>query len=224
MPPAARPVPVRVQPATLVVAARTEQERNATGIFNGVHNNDPPKAHPFDFFVRELLTDETGQLGVGLRELAIVGLGANLLRGPIVASKEHHALENGDFGRYAAGRLEVRRAEEYLGVVTHTEALVFQTIDPFLTGYAVGSDREVDDTSFFPPGGGELDRSNVWHERLPELTTKLPLITVPFLHVLIHEIGKLREDCRMKFALDSWGYLEGCSTFRHGLLLSFLLA
>src|SRR3989344_4705001 len=50
----------------------------------------------------ELLTDEAGQFGVRLRKLALVGLGANLLRDPVVVLAEH-ALENGDFGRRAVG-------------------------------------------------------------------------------------------------------------------------
>jgi len=148
MPPVVRPDVVRVEPATSVVTVRAQQVRIAVGVVDGfVHGNDVPQPHRFDLLVRELLTDEAGQFGVRLRELALGGLGANLLRAP-VAFLEEHALENGDFGRHAVGRFEVRRTEHLLGVVSDAET---QTLDPVLAGRAVGSDAEVDDAVFFAP-------------------------------------------------------------------------
>ncbi len=151
IPPVARPVVVRVEPATTAATARAQQVRIADGVVVGfVHSNDVPQTHRFDLLVRELLTDETGQFGVRLRELALVGLGANLLRDPVVVLHEH-TLENGDFGRHTVGRLEVRRTEHLLGIVSDAETVAFQTLDPVLAGRAVGGDAEVDDAVFLTP-------------------------------------------------------------------------
>ncbi len=146
-----RPAVIRVEPATTAATVRAQQARIAVGVVDGfVHGNDPDQTHGFDLLVRELLTDEAGQFGVRLRKLALVGLGANLLRDPVVVLEEH-ALENRDFGRHAVGRLEVRRAEHLLGVVCDTETVAFQTLDPVLAGRAVGGDAEVDDAVFLTP-------------------------------------------------------------------------
>ena len=156
IPPVVRPVVVRAEPATTVVTARAQQARTAAGVVDGlVHGNDVPQTHRFDLLVRELLTDEAGQFGVRLRKLALVGLGANLLRDPVVVLEEH-ALENGDFGRHAIGRLEVRRTEHLFGVVSDTETVAFQTLDPVLAGRAVAGDREVDDAIFLAPRTGRF--------------------------------------------------------------------
>ena len=76
-----------------------------------------------------------------------MGLGANLLRDPAVVLEEH-ALQNGDFGRHATRRLEIRRTEHLLGVVTHAKAFAG---DPILTGHAVARHRDVADTVFLAP-------------------------------------------------------------------------
>ena len=137
IPPVERLPAERVEPATIVGTVRAQQERIAVGVVDGfVHGNDVPQTHLLDLLVRELLTDEAGQFGVRLRELALVGLGADLLRDPVVVLEEH-ALENGDFGRHAVGRLEVRRTEHLLGVVSDAETVAFQTLDPVLAGRAV---------------------------------------------------------------------------------------
>ena len=81
------------------------------------------------------------------------GLGADLLRDPVVVLEEP-ALEDGDFGRHAVGRLEVRRTEHLLGVVAHAEALALESGDPVLAGRAVAGDREVDDAVFLVPRMG----------------------------------------------------------------------
>ena len=151
IPPVVRPAAARVEPATNAVTVRVEQERIAVGIVDGfMHGNDVPQTHHFDLLVREFLTDEASQFGFRHAELALVGLGANLLRDPVVVLEEH-ALENGDFGRHAARRLEVRRTEHLLGVVSDAETVTFQTLDPVLAGRAVGGDREVDDAVFLAP-------------------------------------------------------------------------
>ncbi|TSC69125.1 MAG: hypothetical protein G01um101456_324 [Parcubacteria group bacterium Gr01-1014_56] len=152
-PPVARPAVARVEPATIVATVRAQQVRIAVGVVDGfVHGNDVPQTHGFDLLVRELLTDEAGQFGVRLREVSARGLGANLLRDPIVVLEEH-ALENGDFGRHAVGRLEVLRTKHLLGVVAHAEALALEPGDPVLAGRAVAGDREVDDAVFLAPQG-----------------------------------------------------------------------
>lgn len=149
--PAARPAVARVEPATNAAKARAKQVRIAVGVVDGfVHGNDVPQTHRFDLLIRELLTDEAGQFGVRLGQLALVSLGADLLRDPVVVLEEH-ALENGDFGRHAARRLEVRRTEHLLGIVSDAETVAFQTLDPVLAGRAVGGDAEVDDAVFLTP-------------------------------------------------------------------------
>ena len=162
IPPAVRPVVVRVEPATIVVTARAQQARIAAGVVDRlVHGNDPDQPHGFDLLVRELLTDEAGQFGVRLRELALVGrsasfrISANLLRDPVVVLEEH-ALENSGFGRHAVGRLEVRRTEHLLGVVSDAETVAFKALDPVFAGRAVGGDAEVDDAVFLAPRTGRF--------------------------------------------------------------------
>src|SRR3989344_8425226 len=138
------------------MAVRTEKVRATDRVVDGfVHGNDPDQPHGFDLLVRELLTDEAGQFGVRYDELALVGLGANLLRGPALVLEEH-ALENSDFGRHAVGRLEVRRTEHLLGVVSDAEAFAPEPGDPALAGRAVGCDREVDNAVFLAPRTGRL--------------------------------------------------------------------
>ena len=145
MPPAARPAVVRVEPATNGVTARVQQARTAAGNVDGfVHGNDVPQTHLLDFLIRELLTDEAGELGVRLLKLPLVGLGADFLR-DAVGVKEELALQNGDFGRHAARRLEIWRTEHLLGVVTHAEAFALESGNPVLAGRSVGGDAEVDD-------------------------------------------------------------------------------
>lgn len=151
IPPVARPAAVRAEPGTIVETERVQQARNAVGVVDGfVHDKDVPQTHGFDLLVRELLTDKTSQFGVRLQQLALVGLGENLLRDPVVVLEEH-ALENGDFGRHATRRLEVRRTEHLLGAVCDAETVAFQTLDPVLAGRAVAGDREVDDAIFIAP-------------------------------------------------------------------------
>jgi len=151
IPPEARPADPRAEPATTVVTARDQQVRIAVGVVDGfVHYDDPPDTHGFDLLVRELLANETGQLDVRLGQLALVGFGTDLLRDPVVVLEEH-ALENGDFGRHATRRLEVRRTKYLIGVVADAETVAFQTLDPVLASRAVGCDAEVDDAVFLAP-------------------------------------------------------------------------
>lgn len=155
-PPVARPAVVRAEPATTAATVRAQQVRTAAGVVDGfVKGNDVPQTHLLDFLVRELLTDEAGQFGVRLGQLALIGLGTDLLRGPVVVLEEH-ALENGDFGRHATRRLEVQRTEHLLGVVTHAQALAFEPGDPVLAGRAVRGDREVDDAVLLAPRTGRF--------------------------------------------------------------------
>lgn len=150
-PPVVRPVVARVEPVTIVATVREQQARTAVGVVDGfVHGNDVPQTHGFDLLVRELQADEASEFWFRLAELALVSLGANLLRDPVVVLEEH-ALENGDFGRHAVGRLEGRRSEHLFGIVSDAETVAFQTLDPVLACRAVGGDREVDDAVFLAP-------------------------------------------------------------------------
>ncbi len=151
IPPAARPAVVRAEPATIAATVRAQQARIAAGVVDGfVHDNDPDQTHLLDLLIRELLTDEASELGVRLGELALVGLGVDILRDPVVVL-EGHALENRDFGRHAARRLEVRGTEHLIGVVAHAEFFAFEPGDPVLAGRTVAGDREVDDAVFLVP-------------------------------------------------------------------------
>lgn len=151
MTPVVRLVVARAQPATNAVPVRAEQARIAVGILDRfVHGNDPPETHRFDLLVREVLADKAGDLGVGLRQFTLVGLGTNLFHDPIVVLEEH-ALEDGDLGGDTGGRLEIRRAEHAFGVVAQTEALALETLDPLGTSRAVGRNAEVDDAVLFTP-------------------------------------------------------------------------
>ena len=151
IPPEARPADPRAEPATTVVTARDQQVRIAVGVVDGfVHYDDPPDTHGFDLLVRELLADEAGQLDVRLKQLALVGFGIDLLRDPVVVLEEH-APKNSDFGRHATRRLEVRRTEHLLGVVSDAETVAFQTLGPVLAGRAVAGDRKEDDVILFTP-------------------------------------------------------------------------
>lgn len=145
-PPAVRPITGCAKLHTITVQA--QQARTDTiGFFNAfVHDNNIPQTHRFDIIVRELLTDETGQFGVRLRELALGGLGVNLLRNPVVVLEET-APKNGDFGRHAVGRLEVCREEHLLGVVSNA----FESGDPVLAGRSVAGNRKVNDAIFLAP-------------------------------------------------------------------------
>ena len=164
IPPVVRPVVVRVEPATIVVTVRVQQDRTADRL---VHGNDTDQPYGFDLLVREVFPDETGYFRVRRGQLALVGLGANLLRDPVVVLEEH-ALENGDFGRHVVGRLEVRRTEHLLGVVSDAETVAFQTLDPVLAGRTVGRDAEVDDTVFLTPRTDRFgNREFVTHDFSP---------------------------------------------------------
>ena len=151
IPPAVRPAVVRAEPATNAVTVHVQQDRIAGGVVDGfAHDNDTDQTHLLDLLIRELLADEAGQFGVRLGELALVGLGVDILRDPVLVL-EGHALENRDFGRHAARRLEVRRTEHLLGVLAHAEFFAFESGDPVLAGRTVASDREVDDAVFLVP-------------------------------------------------------------------------
>ena len=162
-PPVVRPAAACAEPATTAVTVRAQQVRTAVGIVDGfVHGNDVPKTHRFDLLVRELQTDEAGQFGVRYDELAQGALGTNLPRDSVVVLEEH-TLENGNFGRHATRRLEVRRTEHLLGIVIYAETIAFQTLDPVLAGRAVGGDAEVDDAVFLAPRkrvGSETESSS----------------------------------------------------------------
>ena len=150
-PPTGKLATIRTQPATIVASAHTEQARTAVGILDGfVHDNNPTETHRFDLLVRKVLTDEAGNLSVGLRQLAQSALGTNLLRNPIVVMEEP-ALEDGDLSGNTGGRLETPRTEHTFGVDAQMEAFAPEPFDPLRTGRAVGRDAEVDDAVFLAP-------------------------------------------------------------------------
>jgi len=141
----------REQPPATVIAVNVEEARIVIGILDGfVHGDDPDQTHGFDLLVRKHSTDEASHFGIRDGKLALVGLGTNVLRDPINVFEEH-TLEYSDFSRDTFRRLEVFRAEHAFGVITDSEAFLLEAVDPFGTGCAVGSDREVDDTILFAP-------------------------------------------------------------------------
>lgn len=151
VPLAVRPRVARVEPATAIVVVHAEHARSAVKALDGfVHDSYPPEAHYPKLLISELLADQASDFGIRLPELALFGLGANIIRDPVVVLEEP-ALENGDFSRHAGGRLEVRRTEYAICVVSHAETLALQARDPVLTGRAVALHREVDDTVFLAP-------------------------------------------------------------------------
>ncbi len=167
VPPAARLAVARAQPATTIVTVRVEQGRSATGILDGfVHGNDPPKTHRLDLLVRKHFTDKAGDFGVRGFELALGRECTNLLGDPIVIILEEHALEDGDFGRHARGRLEVLGPEHALGVISDAEAFLLEARDPFLAGRSIALDREVDDTVLLAPGTLEFGNRGFATEEL----------------------------------------------------------
>ena len=219
MPPEVRPAVVRVEPATIVVTVRVQQVRIAAGVVDGlVHGNDVPQTHRFDLLVRELLTDEAGQFGFRLPQLALVGLGADLLRDPVVVLEEH-ALENGDFGRHAIGRLEVRRTEHLLGVVSGAETIVFQTLDPVPTGRAVAGDREVDDAVFLAPRTGRFGNREFVAEK-----TQRHVVATELLDNGVELAGGKTGGCEfcahVRFPLIRGGTMACVVIARNGLVLS----
>ncbi len=116
-----------------------------------MHCSDPPETHSPDLHVREFLANEAGDLGVRSDEIAPVSFGTNLFRRDLVVGvAEERALEDSDFGRHAIGRLEVRRTEYLLDIVSDV-AVAFQTLNPVLAGRAVGGNREGNDVVFLAP-------------------------------------------------------------------------
>ena len=106
-PPAAGVVVRDVQPPAVAATTRAEQVRTAVGILDGrVHAHDPPETHRLELLVAELLADEAGDLGMGVRELAALGGGADLLGDPIAIVPEGTD-EHRDVVGDAVGRLEV---------------------------------------------------------------------------------------------------------------------
>ena len=157
-PPVLRPTAVPAEPVAFVTTVRPEQNRVDIGadIVPLMHHDDPQQMHRFYLAIREPLTDEASHFGVGLAELAPVGLLSNLARDPVAVLKEH-ALEDGHLGRHSAGRLEGVVTKHSLGVeAADAELLAFQARDPVLAGRAVARDREVDDAVFFAPGAGRF--------------------------------------------------------------------
>lgn len=143
---------VRVETATTKRRTHLQKKWPVVGVVNGfVHNNNTPQTHRFDILVRELLTDEAGRFCIRLRELVLVGLGANPRCGPVVVPEEATP-QNGEFGRHIARRNEVRRAEHLLRGVTHVEAFeLFGPVDPVLAGNTTGGNAEIDDAIFLAP-------------------------------------------------------------------------
>ncbi len=115
-----------------------------------MHGDDPDQAHRLDVLVREVFPDETGHFRVRRCQLALRSQVADVAGNTVVVLEEQ-ALEDGDFGRHAFRRLEVRRTKLAFGVVARTEALLFETLDPLGTSRAVGSDANVDDAVLFTP-------------------------------------------------------------------------
>ncbi len=149
-----RAVTVRAQPATAAIANGIEQAQEATGILDGlVHDGDTGQTHQLDLGVRELVTDQTRDLGVGLAELPTISLGADVLGGTVKIAVDH-ALDDGDVVGDALGGTKVPMAEQLLGVVADVVALLLEVSDPLGASAAVGGDAEVDHAVLLAPGAG----------------------------------------------------------------------
>jgi len=144
----------RVEPATNDVTARAEQE----AFDKFVYCDDPQQTHLFDLLIRELLTDKTGQFGIRLQEIALVGrlegfrVVTDILHGPVVVLEET-APENGDFDHGTGlGRLKVRASKHPPGIVFKVNAFAPEPCDPALAGRAVCGERgKIDDAIFLTP-------------------------------------------------------------------------
>ena len=69
-------VPITTRPVVsarnVVTLARAQQARNAIRIIDWlVHSDDPEEIHLFNFFVAELISDETGDLGMRFSPLPL---------------------------------------------------------------------------------------------------------------------------------------------------------
>ncbi len=116
-----------------------------------MHNEDPNETHGFNLLVREHVTDETGDFGVGLVPCAAGSFGADLL-GEAIVFLEQPSFEHRDFSGDAARRFEVGRVEQAFGVVFHVPAVSIEALDPLRTSSTVGRNGEVNHTVLFTPG------------------------------------------------------------------------
>ncbi len=152
-----RATAVRAEPRALIAPTRGKQPRAAAGILDGVvHGNNSPKTHGFDLLVGEKHADEAGHFGVRRHVLPAVGLGANQARDAILVLEEH-ALQDRDLVGHALRRLEVRRKEHALRVLTEAEAHLLEALDPLGTGRAVGGDAKIDHAVLLAPAADRLD-------------------------------------------------------------------
>ncbi len=143
---------VRAQPGTVTEAARAEEVRIAVGVLDRlVHGNDPLEAHLLDLLVREHIADEARDLGVGLRELALVSLGLDE-RGDAILVREELALQDGDVHSDAVRGLEGRGTEGVLCPPGELDTIGIEVDDPLLAGPAVRGDAEGDDAVLLAPG------------------------------------------------------------------------
>ena len=131
---------VRTQPRTIIGTIGTEQDRITIGILDELmHNNDPPETHQLNLLVGKSFTDEASDFGVRSGELAFNREGVNLLD-DLMLTLEKTTSKDGDFCGDAVRVLEVWRTEHTLGVLTDSEALLLETLDPPLTCRTIRGD------------------------------------------------------------------------------------
>ncbi len=133
-----------------------------------VHRDDPPQAHGRDLGVREHVSDETGQLGVGLDELAAGRLLADVLAGASSVALPQDPLEDSNLRRDAVCRYEPGRKQDARGEHADGRALRLEVGDPGLTTHAVGGHRKRDDSVPLSPWRHRFgDYAIVLHQNLP---------------------------------------------------------
>lgn len=176
IPPVVRIVVVRMEPATVIATIRREEVLIAARHDGFVHGDDPPETHGLDLLVRELFTDEAGDVGVRLHEFHLVGLGTDLL-GDAVIVLEERTLEDDDLMLPSGGGLEVFGTKNGLPVIFFdTITFLFRPRDPLVASRRlVERDREVDDAINFTPA---LDL--LGDDQFVAKETHCPVVTAKF--------------------------------------------
>lgn len=185
-PPAVRIAAACIEPATATATIRREEARMAARNDGFVHGDDPPETHGLDLLVRELFTDEAGDVGVRLHEFHLVGLGTDLL-GDAVIVLEERTLEDDDLMRPSGGGLEVFGTKNGLPVIFFdTITFRLRPRDPLVASRRlVERDREVDDAINFTPAPDLLG-----DDQFVAKETHCPVVTAKFFDDRVQLTGR----------------------------------
>ena len=84
-PPAAGTTPARAEPLTTITTVDAEEVRAAAGILDRLmHHHEPPDAQLLDVLVREVLTQQAGELGVRGEQSTVQRRQTDLLVDPLL--------------------------------------------------------------------------------------------------------------------------------------------